>query len=81
LHSVGFTKGARGDLKGLTEPFRTQIANCIRGLAQNPFPQGVKKLKGGGGYRVRSGDFRVLYTVEQNEVTIYAIGNRKDIYR
>jgi mRNA interferase RelE/StbE len=61
--------------------FQTQIAGHIRALSGNPFPQGVKKLHGSDAYRIRSGAYRILYTISGQTVTISAIGDRKDIYR
>jgi len=81
LHSVLFKKSARRELEALQSPFRNQVAGAIKALADNPYPNGCKKLKGFPGYRVRSGDYRILYTLEPNQVTIYAIGHRKDVYR
>lgn len=81
LHNVSLTKSAKEELRGIPEPFNRQIAGKLRSLKDNPFSQGVKKLKGADAYRIRSGDFRILYTVNGNEVVVYAIGNRKDIYR
>ena len=81
MHNVSITESAKKELAGIPEPFNRQIAGKMRGLADNPFPSGVKKLKGGDAYRIRSGDFRILYTVAGNNVVIRAIGNRKDIYR
>jgi mRNA interferase RelE/StbE len=57
---------------------------AIVGLADNQHPPGSKKLKGAEGlYRIRVGDFRVIYTVEAKQlvVLIVDIGNRRDVYR
>ena len=52
-------------------------------LSVDPFPQGKnpKKLKGGNAFRLRSGNFRVLYKVVGKNVLIFGIGFRKDIYK
>jgi mRNA interferase RelE/StbE len=84
LHQVGLTKQARADLAGIPEPFNQQIAKHLRALAENPFPSGVKKLKGVAKpprYRVRSGNYRILFTVGGDVVVVYSIGDRKDVYR
>ncbi len=66
----------------LPEKQRRQIAGKIESLRQNPLPQGYKKLKENL-YRIRSGDYRIVYTVLEKRILILilAIGNRKDIYR
>jgi mRNA interferase RelE/StbE len=52
-------------------------------LAENPFPPGSRKLAGVEGYRVRQGDYRILYEVDQNQITVLVIkvGHRKEVYR
>jgi mRNA interferase RelE/StbE len=56
----------------------------IDSLAANPRPQGVEKMKGEKNlYRVRTGDYRILYTIEDRKliVLVVKIGNRRDVYR
>lgn len=65
---------------------RGQIKRRIEALAANPTPPGCKKLVGITGgkhpvYRVRQGDYRILYSVRPVIVVILDIGNRKDVYR
>ena len=66
-------------------PARTQdrINNAITGLAENPRPPGVKKLTAREGYRIRVGDYRVLYRIDDSErvVIIYRVMGRGDVYR
>ena len=59
------------------------LRHVIDDLENNPRPSGAKKLSGADGYRVRKGDYRVLYTINDKDrvVTIYRIGHRKDVYR
>ena len=65
---------------------RAQLARKARNLIQNPYPKGCKKVKGAfdgkaSVWRVRSGDYRILYVVRDSEVIVLDIGNRKDVYR
>jgi mRNA interferase RelE/StbE len=56
----------------------------IRALADNPRPPGAKKLEGVEDlYRIRSGDFRILYQIEDANliVVIVDVDNRRDVYR
>jgi len=59
------------------------IKKKIMVLSDNPRPQGCQKLTGEEGYRIRSGDFRILYRINDDlkEVIIYRIKHRKDAYR
>ncbi|HEY2158239.1 MAG TPA: type II toxin-antitoxin system RelE/ParE family toxin [Isosphaeraceae bacterium] len=61
-----------------------KIDRVILDLAQDPRHHGVEKMSGLGDiYRVRSGDYRILFSIddERRVVTIESIGNRRDIYR
>ena len=66
---------ARGDLR--------RIAVRIEALASNPRPNGCEKLAGGPGHRVRQGDYRIIYTIddERRIVEIVKIGHRREVYR
>ena len=67
---------------------RGQIRRKVGTLANNPTPPGCKKLKGvtdgdNPVYRIRSGDYRILYVIRDNpdQIVIPDIGHRKDVYR
>lgn len=63
---------------------REKIVSRIRALASNPRPQGSEKLAGyADRYRVRQGNYRVVYLIEDvsRTVTIFKVGHRKDVYR
>ena len=67
-----------------TRSDRTRIVQRIQALADNPRPQGCEKLAGyADRFRIRQGNFRVVYLVDDQlrEVTIFKIGDRKDVYR
>lgn len=73
-------------VKGLAavEPkkVRQQILTRIFALLDDPAPAGCTKLVGRDDvYRVRQGDYRVLYTFSPDHVFVLDIGNRKDVYR
>jgi mRNA interferase RelE/StbE len=59
------------------------IKAAIADLADNPRPYGYKKLKGEDAYRIRVGDYRVIYEIDDGKiiVTVVSVGNRKDIYK
>jgi mRNA interferase RelE/StbE len=59
-----------------------RIKRLISGLAEMPRPQGCLKLTGRAGWRIRAGDYRVIYEVDDKNrtVTVLDIGNRRDIY-
>lgn len=60
-----------------------RITDAIKNLKLNPRPHGSKKLRGEVGWRVRIGDYRILYTIDDSQkfITIYRVKHRKEAYR
>ena len=73
---------AQKQLDKLDDHIALPIITTILSLAENPRLYGYKKLKGRRGYRIRKGNYRIIYDVFDNILTvnIIAIGDRKDIY-
>ncbi len=83
-YTVSLSKRAAKFLEGLRDrSLYERLRATIDGLAANPVPPGSKSLTGREGFRVRVGDYRILYTVDGGKllVCIIEIGNRRDIYR
>jgi len=80
---ITYTKSAEKDIVSLDRYTGQRIFKKIKLLEKNPFGQGAKKLGGGKGYRIRIGDYRVVYIFdkENKEVVIIKIGHRKEVYR
>jgi len=55
----------------------------IRRLAKNPRPTGAEKLAGDDRYRIRHGNYRIIYSIQDNELTVWIVmvGHRREIYR
>lgn len=79
---IRITKTAQKQLDKLPDSIATMLGAIILALAANPRPNGCKKLKGRDGYRIRKGDFRIIYDIYDRilVIEIIAVGNRKDIY-
>ena len=62
---------------------RQRIVRCIGQLANDPRPTGSRKLSGHDKYRIRQGSYRIVYSIEDNElvVVVVKVGHRKDVYR
>jgi mRNA interferase RelE/StbE len=62
---------------------RERVVSRIRDLANDPRPPGCEKLSGQEKYRVRQGDHRIVYAVEDKKsvVTVVKVGHRREIYR
>lgn len=82
-YSVRITKSAAKELEDLPRQDRLRIIEKIRLLATNPRPHGSEKLSGDEKYRIRQGNYRILYTIDDQivTVTVVKIGNRRDVYK
>lgn len=79
-----FSPQARQSLKKIPPNIQQRLLKKISLLSQNPRPSGVKVLKGEKGLlRIRVGDYRIIYTIENKLliITIIQIGHRREIYR
>jgi mRNA interferase RelE/StbE len=84
LYKLEFTTSALRELHSLDPQAQRRITAKITSLCNDPFPPGVKKLQGlPGHFRIRAGDYRVIYRVDGPTVTIVIvrIGHRREIYR
>lgn len=81
-YSLSFSKKAFKGLEKINDPHYSNIKQAIQKLADNPRPFGYRKLKGRPGYRIRVGDYRVVYEIFDAILLIEVIevGNRKDVY-
>jgi len=57
-----------------------RIAKKIEELSENPFSKDIKRLKGRNDFRLRIGDYRVIFSIERNNIQILKVGHRKNIY-
>lgn len=82
-YSISFTRSALKDFESLPPAVQKRIGPAIDGLAMNPRPSGVKKLQVEFLYRIRVGDYRVVYAIsdEVRIVLITDVGHRSRIYR
>jgi len=82
-YKVELETRARREYRDLSTQARELVSDAIDDLQVDPRPPGCKKLVGGNRFRVRSGDYRILYTVDDHLhlVRIYRIGHRREVYR
>ena len=80
---IDIARDARKELAGLHPQMQTRVAKAILALERNPFPAGCKKLKNRDGFRIRVGDYRVLYFADAKlkQIVIGSIGHRREVYR
>jgi mRNA interferase RelE/StbE len=80
-YQVLIKQSAERELDVLPAKMRDRVANRLLALEKNPRPVGVKKLHGQERYRLRVGDYRILFTLDDTNrtVTIYTIGHRREV--
>lgn len=84
VYEILLSKAARKQLSALPDFIHNKIIEDITGLSTSPRPVGCKKLKGyKNSYRIRAGDYRVIYEIEDKvlRILVIAVGHRKDIYK
>jgi len=83
-YAVTLSAAAARQLAKLDAPARLRVGVAIDLLADNPRPPGATRLVGGGGaWRVRTGDYRIIYEITDRTLRVWgiAIGHRREVYR
>ena len=82
-YKIYFKKSVGKDFSGIPKKDLKKILNRIERLAEDPRPPGCEKMTGQQRYRLRQGRYRILYSIQDDELTVWVvkIGHRKDIYR
>ena len=75
-------KTAAKEIEKIPQADRVRIIAKISSLSENPRPEGCKKLSGQEKYRIRQGNYRILYQIQDEQllITVVKIGHRKDVY-
>ena len=82
-YEVRLTRQAAKQLASLERSMQLRIAGVIESLSLNPFPPKAQRLRGREAWRVRVGDYRLVYTVNQGELMIVVVrlAHRREVYR
>ena len=82
-YSLEIKRSAAKEMAQLPPKDRGRIVARIQALADDPRPVGAEKLSGQERYRVRQGDYRILYEIEDQilRIMVVKIGHRRDVYR
>jgi mRNA interferase RelE/StbE len=82
-YTISILRRTQKELAGLPTNIYEGIRDAIRALADNPRPPGCAKLVEREGWRIRLGDYRVIYEIDDKAKTILIlhVGHRRDIYR
>lgn len=81
--NVRFVKSAEKELTSLDNQLAKRILSKIKLLSSDPYGQNSQKLEGGKGYRIRIGEYRVVYVINKEDkmVLVIKIGHRREIYK
>jgi mRNA interferase RelE/StbE len=82
-YKIFFKKSVEKDFKNIPKKDLAKILERIEALTKDPRPPECEKLTGQQRYRLRKGRYRILYSIQDDELTVWVvkIGHRKDIYR
>ena len=82
-YSLEIKRSAAKELAQVPPKDRGRIVARIQALAEDPRPVGAEKLSGQERYRVRQGDYRILYEIEDQilRIMVVKIEHRRDVYR
>jgi len=82
-YSLRIRRSAAKEIEALPPKDRRRVVARIESLADNARPPGSEKLSGEEKYRLRQGDYRILYEIIDADlvVTVVKVGNRRDVYR
>jgi mRNA interferase RelE/StbE len=83
VYSIFFRESVRKDIDTILAKDLLRIMERISLLATDPRPQGSEKLSGQERYRVRQGNYRIVYSLQDNELTIWGVkvAHRREAYR
>lgn len=83
-YNLKWTSSAKRDIGKLSQPVIARLTTLIDGLKENPYPPGVRKMAAmQDAWRIRAGDYRIIYRILGNILTIEVIriGHRGDVYQ
>ena len=82
-YNIFIKRSAEKEVLSVPKQDRLRIVAKIRKLAHDPRPQGCEKLREGVLYRIRQGDWRIVYAISDEDklVTIIKVGHRREVYR
>jgi len=83
MYRIDVRRRAQRALDKLPESDFQAVIEAIRDLAQTPRPRGIEKVKSTSLWRIRQGDYRIIYAIDDNEhlITVVRVGHRREIYR
>ncbi|MFH1358409.1 MAG: type II toxin-antitoxin system RelE/ParE family toxin [archaeon] len=81
MYDIEWKEHAVQDIEKLENSIVRRIIKKVDELSENPFSKDIKRLKGSNDFRLRVGDYRVIFSIEINKIQILKVGHRKNIYK
>jgi mRNA interferase RelE/StbE len=83
VYSVLLRRNSQKSLDKIQTQERSRIILVLLELEQNPRPKGVEKIRNSELWRIREGDYRIVYFIDDDDkiITVVRIGHRRDVYR
>jgi mRNA interferase RelE/StbE len=82
-YDIYLKKSAERELQNLPATLHDRVIKRLMMLKENPRPNDIKKIHGREGFRIRVGEYRVLYTINDSRKTVevFSVAHRKEVYR
>ena len=80
MYNLEWKEHALQNIEKLENSIGRRIVKKVEELSENPFSKDIKKLKGINDFRLRVGDYRVIFYIEKDTIIILKVGHRKHIY-
>ncbi len=83
MYKVEVRRRAQRALDKLPKSDFQAIIEAVKNLAQTPRPRGIEKVKSTGLWRIRQGDYRIIYAIDDKKhlVSVVRVGHRREVYR
>jgi len=82
-YKIYLRRSVKKDLSPIPKKDLKRIIQRIKNLSVNPRPNGCEKLSGQERYRIRQGKFRIVYSIQDEDLTVWVVkvGHRREVYR
>jgi mRNA interferase RelE/StbE len=80
MYNIEWKENALRELEKLEGSMTRRIIKKVDELSENPFSKDIKRLKRSDDFRLRVGDYRIIFSIEKNTIQILKVGHRKNIY-
>ena len=80
MYNIEWKENALRELEKLESSLARRILKKVDEMSEDPFSKDIKRLKGRNDFRLRVGDYRIIFFIEDNIIQILKVGHRKNIY-